>query len=40
MFANGPVDLSSIPVRVISKNQEMVYDAFMLNTALQDTDQG
>ena len=32
VFANGPGDLGSIPVRVISKTQKMVLDATLLNT--------
>ena len=32
MFANGPVDWSSIPGRVIPKTQKMVLDAVLLNT--------
>ena len=31
-FANGPVDLGSIPGRVIPKTQKMVPDASLLNT--------
>ncbi len=31
-FANGPGDLCSIPGRVISKTQNMVLDATLLNT--------
>ena len=32
VFANGPGDLGSIPVRVIPKTQKMVLDATLLNT--------
>ena len=32
MFANGPVDLGSIPGRVIPKTQKMVLDVALLNT--------
>ena len=32
VFANGPEDLGSIPVRVIPKTQKMVLDASLLNT--------
>ena len=32
MFANGPGDQGSIPVRVIPKTQKMVLDATSLNT--------
>ena len=32
VFANGPGDLGSIPVRVIPKTQKMVLDASLLNT--------
>ena len=32
MFANGPVDLASVPGRVIPKTQKMVLDASLLNT--------
>ena len=32
VFANGPVDLGSIPGRVIPKIQKMVLDASLLNT--------
>ena len=32
VFANGPEDLGSIPVRVIPKAQKMVLDASLLNT--------
>ena len=32
VFANGRVDLSSIPGRVIPKTQKMVLDAALLNT--------
>ena len=32
MFANGPGDLCSIPVRLIPKTQKMVLDASLLNT--------
>ena len=32
MFANGPVDLGSIPGRVIPKTEKMVLDASLLNT--------
>ena len=31
MFANGPVDLGSIPGRVIPKTHKMVHDATLLN---------
>ena len=33
VFANGPVDLGSIPGRVIPKTQKMVLDASLINTA-------
>ena len=32
VFANGPVELGSIPGRVITKTQKMVLDAALLNT--------
>ena len=32
VFANGPVDLGSIPSRVIPKTQKMVLNATLLNT--------
>ena len=32
VFANGPVDLGSIPGRVIPKTLKMVLDASLLNT--------
>ena len=32
VFANGPIDLGSIPGRVIPKTQKMVLDASLLNT--------
>ena len=32
VFANGPGDLGSIPVRVMSKTQKMVLDATLLYT--------
>ncbi len=32
VFANGPGDLGSIPVRVIPKTLNMVLDTFLLNT--------
>ena len=32
VFANGPVDLSSIPGLVIPKIKKMVFDAPLLNT--------
>ena len=32
VFANGPGDLGSIPVRVIPKTQKIVLDATLLNT--------
>ena len=32
VFANGPGDRGSIPDRVISKTQKMVFDASLLNT--------
>ncbi len=32
VFANGPGDPGSIPVRVIPKTQKMVFDAALLNT--------
>ena len=32
VFTNGPVDLGSIPGRVIQKIQKMVLDASLLNT--------
>ena len=32
VFANGPVDLGSIPGRVIPKTQKMVLDASLLST--------
>ena len=31
VFANGPEDLGSIPGRVTSKTQKMVFDAALLN---------
>ena len=31
LFANSPGDLGSIPGRVISKTQKMVFDAILLN---------
>ena len=41
VFANGPVDLRSIPSGVIPKTQEMVLDASLLNySAFSATDQG
>ena len=32
VFANGPGDLGSIPVRVIPKTKKMILDASLLNT--------
>ena len=32
VFANGPVDLGSMPGRVIPKTQKIVLDAILLNT--------
>ena len=32
MFANGLIDRSSIPYRIISNPQQMVHDATLLNT--------
>ena len=32
VFANGPVDWSSIPGRVMSKTQKMILDNSLLNT--------
>ena len=32
VFANGPGDCGSIPSQVISKTQQMVLDAALLNT--------
>ena len=32
VFANGPVDLGSIPGRVIAKTLKMVLDTSLLNT--------
>ena len=32
VFANDQGDVGSIPGRVISKTQKMVFDAFLLNT--------
>ena len=32
VFANGPGDLGSIPVRVIPKTLKIVLDTFLLNT--------
>ena len=32
VFANGPGDLGSIPGRIISKTQNMVIEASLLNT--------
>ena len=34
VFANGPVDLGSIPGRVIPKTLKMVLDTSLLNTQL------
>ena len=34
MFANGPVDLGSIPGYVIPKTFKMVLDTSLLNTAI------